>query len=99
MNPSIDIIPQFLHKAPKGYSYEVNEFKRGIFAIWLCCSHHFNYNGGKPSKSIWGFYNYKECKFYSPVNSKTVGEQVQFKNTRDYSAMPIKQYPLDKFFR
>jgi len=99
MSLSVDVIPQFIHKPPKGYSYEVNEFKRGIFAIWLCCSHRFNYNDGKTSKSIWGFYNYKECKFYAPVNSKTVGKQVQFKNTRDYSAMPIKHYPLEQFFK
>jgi hypothetical protein len=98
MKLSIDLIPQFTHKAPKGYSYEVEEFKRGIFSIWLRCNRQFDYNLGKSTRTIWGFYNYKKCQFFSPVNSTTVGKEVQFKNTRDYTAMPIKQSPLEAFF-
>ena len=98
MKLSVDLIPQFTHKAPKGYSYEVEEFKRGVFSIWLRCHRQFDYNLGKPTRTIWGFYNYKKCEFYSPVNNKTIGKVVDFKNTTKYSAMPLKESPLDKFF-
>jgi hypothetical protein len=95
---SIKLIPQFTHKAPKGYSYEVQEFKRNIFSIWLRCDLQFDYNNGKPTRTIWGFYDYKNCRFYSPVNSKEIGKVVDFKNTRNYTSMPIKQTPLEAAF-
>ena len=98
MKLSIDLIPQFKHKAPEGYTYEVEEFKRGIFSIWLRCNREFDYNLGKPTRTIWGFYSHKKCEFYSPVNSKTVGKVVDFKNTRSYTAMPIKQTILESCF-
>ena len=98
MKLSIDLIPQFTHKPPKDYSYEVEEFKRGVFSIWLRCHREFDYNLGKPTRTIWGFYSYKKCQFFSPVNSKEVGKVVQFKNTRNYTAMPIKQTPLESAF-
>lgn len=98
MKLSVDLIPQFTHKAPKGYSYEIEEFKRNIFSIWLFCDRQFDYNNGKPTRTIWGFYDYKKCQFYSPVNSKEIGKPVDFKNTRDYTAMPLKQTPLESAF-
>jgi len=98
MKLSIDSIPDFTHKNPKGYHYELEEFKRDIFAIWLCCSRQFTYNGGKTTKTIWGFYNYKTYKFHSPVNSKTIGKLVDFKNTTQYTSIPIKITPLEKAF-
>ena len=98
MNLSVQVIPQFKHQAPEGYSYEVEEFKRGVFSIWLRCHHRFDYNMGKPTRTIWGFYDYKKCQFYSPVNSKTVGKVVDFKNTRNYTAMPLSQTPLEAAF-
>ena len=98
MKLSIDLIPQFTHKAPKGYNYEVEEFKRGIFSIWLRCHRQFDYNLGKSTRTIWGFYDYKKCQFFSPVNSSTVGKVVDFNNTRNYTAMPIKQTPLESAF-
>ena len=99
MTLSIDLIPQFLYKAPKDHYYEVEQFKRDVFAIWLCCSRKFTYNGGKITKTIWGFYNYKTYKFHTPVNSKTIGKQVNFKNTTCYTSMPIKITPLEAAFR
>jgi len=98
MNLSVTVIPQFRHKAPEGYSYEVEQFKRNIFSIWLRCHRQFDYNNGKPTRTIWGFYDYKKCQFYSPVNSSTVGKEVDFKNTRDYTAMPLLQTPLEAAF-
>jgi hypothetical protein len=35
---------------------------------------------------------------YAPINSKTIGKEVEFKNTRNYTAMQIKPSPLDAFF-
>lgn len=98
MNLSVQLIPQFKHQPPKGYSYEVTEFKRNVFAIWL--RHHFSYdyNNGKPVRTIWGFYDYKKCQFHSPVNSSTLGKVVNFKETRNYTSMPILQTPLEAAF-
>lgn len=98
MKLSVDLIPQFSHKAPKDYSYEVEEFKRNVFSIWLRCHRKFDYNLGKPTRTIWGFYDYKKCKFFSPVNSSTVGKEVDLKDTRDYTAMPIKYQGVEAFF-
>ena len=98
MAMTIDLIPQFTHKAPKGMRYEVEEHKRNMFSIWLCYDREFDYNLGKPVRCIWGFYSYKKCEFYAPVNSSTVGKLVDFKNTRDYTAMPLKQTALEAAF-
>lgn len=98
MKLSVDLIPKFKHKAPKQYSYEVKEFKRNIFSIWLRCHRKFDYNMGKPTTTIWGFYDYKKCKFYSPVNSSTVGKEVDFDDTRPWTSMPIKYQGVEKFF-
>lgn len=79
----------FIHQPPKGYSYEVYEFKRNIIAIW--CRHigEFIYNDGAPSKSIWGFYNIKKRCYYAPINHKKCGKEVDIKDTTPYSAMQI----------
>jgi hypothetical protein len=98
MKLSIDLIPQFKHKPPEGYSYEVEEFKRNVFSIWLRCHRQFDYNNGKPTRTIWGFYNYKKCQFFSPVNSSTVGKEVKFKDTRSWTSMPINYQGLEAFF-
>ena len=95
MTLSIDLIPQFLYKKSKDHYYEVEEFKRDVFAIWLCCSREFTYNNGKVTKTVWGFYNYKTHKFHSPVNSKTIGKLVDFKNTTQYTSMQILRTPLE----
>ena len=92
------LIPQFIHKAPKGMRYEVEEHKRNVFSIWLRYEREFDYNLGKPVRCIWGFYDFKKCQFYAPVNSSTIGNVVEFKNTREYTAMPLKQTPLEAAF-
>jgi hypothetical protein len=98
MKLSIDLIPSFTHKAPEKHIYEVEEFKRNVFAIWLRHHQTYDYNLGKSVRTIWGFYDYKKCKYFAPVNSKTVGKEVSFEKTRNYTAMQIKQSPLDQFF-
>ena len=98
MKLSIDLIPSFFHSPPKGYYYECEEYKPGVVSIWLNNSRKFDYNMGKPTRTIWGFYKSKPRKYYAPVNSKTIGKEVDFKQTRNYTAMQIKPSPLDAFF-
>ena len=89
------MISEFPHKAPPGYSYEFEDFKRNTIAIWICCHRQFDYNLGKPVRSIWGYYDSKKRVYSAPVNAKTVGAVVSVDNTTPYSAMIPKQTPLE----
>ena len=86
---------EFPHQAPEGYSYEQTEFKRNVVAIWIHHQRRFDYNLGHPVRCIWGFYNTKTRVYYSPINSKTIGRAVDLRDTTPYTAMPIKQTPLE----
>ena len=88
----------FSHLPPEGYFYSFEEYKSGVISIWLNNTRKFDYNLGKPTKTVWGFYKSKTRKYYAPVNSKTIGKEVEFKDTRNYTAMQIKPSPLDAFF-
>ena len=88
----------FNHVPPSGYFYSFEEHKAGVISIWLNTTREFDYNLGKPVKCIWGFWGTKSRKYFAPINSKTIGKEVEFKNTRNYTAMQIKQSPLDQFF-
>ena len=88
----------FNHTPPDGCSYSFEEYKPGVVSIWLNNPRKFDYNMGKPTRTIWGFYDTKSNKFFAPINSKTIGKEVEFKNTRNYTAMQIKPSPLDAFF-
>jgi hypothetical protein len=88
----------FRHQPPIGYFYSFEEFKPGIIGIWLNNKRRFDYNLGKPTRTIWGFWKSKTNKFFAPINSKTIGKEVDLKQTRDYTAMQIKSSPLDAFF-
>lgn len=92
----IDI--DFPHSAPTGYSYEYETFNNRLVAIWLRHNRIYDYNNGKSVRSIWGFYSPKKREYYAPVNVKTPGKVVDIKDTRNFTAMPIKQSPLDRFF-
>ena len=89
---------EFPHKAPKGYSYEQISFKRNVIAIWIHNHYEFSYSGGGSVASIWGFYNTKTKCYHSPINSKTVGNQVNIEDTTPYSAMIPKLTPLQSAF-
>jgi len=92
------MIEEFPHKAPEGYSYETESFKRNVISIWIRNHHEFSYNGGGSVRSIWGFYNSKTKSYYAPINSKTVGKQVNIDRTTPYTAMQLKQTPLESAF-
>jgi hypothetical protein len=89
---------EFPHTAPKGYSYEYEDLKKNYTAIWIRNHYKFVYNGGDPVRSIWGFYNHKTRQYHSPINSKTVGDQVSIEDTTPYSAMILKLTPLQAAF-
>ena len=91
---------ELFHKAPEGYHYEQEpNFKRNVTAIWLHHHKRYDYNLGKPVKTIWGFYNTKTKQFHAPVNSKTVGSVVIIQNTTPYTAMTLNLTPLEAAFR
>jgi hypothetical protein len=92
------MICDFPHTPPQGYTYKFQEFNSRLIAIWLCCHRKFDYNLGKSTKTIWGFYSHKKKEYYAPVNAKTPGAKVKIEDTRDYTAMQISQTPLEKAF-
>jgi hypothetical protein len=92
------MIPEFIHKAPKGYSYEFEQFNVSTIRIMLRCHRKFVYNLGAPTSTVWGFYKPKKRVYYAPINSKTIGAQVNIEDTRNYSAMSIKQTALEACF-
>lgn len=92
------MIPEFIHKAPKGYSYEFEQFNATTIRIMLRCHRKFDYNLGASTSTVWGFYNPKKRVYYAPINSKTIGSQVNIEDTRNYSAMLIKQTALEACF-
>ena len=94
----IELPCDFPHKAPKGYSYEVTEFKRNLLAIWIINHGEFSYTD-TPPRSIWGFYDRKKCCYHAPVNATQHGNQVDISNTRPYSSMPLNLNPLMAAFQ
>lgn len=91
-------ICDFPHEPPKGYSYEFEQFNSRLISIWLRSDYKFSYNGGKSTRTIWGFYSPKKREYYSPINSSKCGDKVNIKDTRNYTAMPIKLTPLEICF-
>ena len=92
------MIAEFPHKAPKGYSYEFEQFNVSTIRIMLLCHKKFDYNLGAPTSTVWGFYKPKKRVYYAPINSKTIGAQANIEDTRNYTAMPIKQTALEACF-
>jgi hypothetical protein len=92
------MIPEFPHKAPKNYSYEFETWNASTIRIMLRCHRKFDYNLGASTATVWGFYKPKKRVYYAPINAKTIGAQVNIEDTRNYSAMPIKQTSLEAAF-
>lgn len=98
MKLSINLIPKFKHKCPKGTHYEVEQHNRDMLSIWICYDRVFDYNLGKKVRCIWGFYSIKNYNFYSPVNSSKVGKMVNFADTRPWSSMKLNYQGIEQFF-
>ena len=90
----MELPPDFIHEAPKGYSYGVESFKRNLLRIWVNNHYQFSYTS-EQVKSIWGFYNTKTREYFAPVNSKTVGDTVDINSTTPYSAMQLNRKGLE----
>jgi|ETNvirenome_6_85_1030632.scaffolds.fasta_scaffold27636_1 hypothetical protein len=86
----------FLHDAPKGYSYSVSNYKTNTIAIWLNDHNEYVYTKD-PVKTIWGFVRFtkKGHKYYSPITSKSIGKEVDIGKTRPYTAMQPNYNPLE----
>lgn len=91
---------QLPHTLPDGYSYEYEDnYKRNITRIWVRNSYPFLYKNGESARSVWGFYDTKKEKFYSPINAKQIGKEVKLTDTRWASAMPLNRNPLMQAFQ
>lgn len=88
-------ISNFPHTPPKGYSYYFQQFSRTLIAVWL--THHalYDYNLGKPVKTIWGFYSPKRKEYYAPINASKKGSAIDIRRTTPYTAMQLNLNPLE----
>ena len=68
---------KFPHEAPTGYHYVTEDYKKNVIRIVLHCDRKFDYNLGKPTKTVWGFWNSKTGKFYRPINYKEMGKVIE----------------------
>ena len=93
----IELPLSFTHKPPKGYSYEVKDYKRNVISIWLRDHREYSYTIDDV-RTIWGFYNTKTAKYYAPINHKKCGDEVRFSDTRPYTAMQLNLNPLEAAF-
>ena len=92
------MIPEFPHKAPKNYSYEFETWNASTIRIMLRCHRKFDYNLGASTATVWGFYKPKKRVYYAPINAKTIGKQIDIRDTTPYTAMPLNITALEKCF-
>ena len=84
----------FPHQPPKGFHYEVEQFRRNVCRICIINDGDFTYTADAP-KSVWGFYDTKKKVYCAPINSTKHGNQVDIKDTRNYTAMQLNLNPLE----
>ncbi len=92
---------EFPHQPPTNYHYGTEDYKRHVVRIVLHCDRKFDYNLGKPTKTVWGFFNTKTGKFHRPINYKDVGKVIDDvkSTTTAYSGMkPPEKSILEQFF-
>ena len=90
----MELPPDFIHIAPKGFSYELQNHKRNVISIWLRNHAAFSYTSD-PVKTIWGFYNTKTREYFAPKNSKTLGDIVDINSTTPYTSMQLNRKGLE----
>jgi len=93
MNP-LELPPDFIHKPPEGYSYEVTDHRKNMLAIWILNHGMFSYID-TPPRSIWGFYSRTKRCYHAPLNSTKHGDKVDISNTRAFTAMQLNLNPLE----
>ena len=94
----MNVPASFPHVAPDDYHYHVEDHKTNVIAIWLVCDRIFDYNLGKQTRTIHSFYHSKKKVYYYPVNSKTVGKEIDIHTSTPYTSMPLKTTPLQDCF-
>ena len=90
----IELPPDFIHEPPKGYHYEVEQFRHNLHRICIVNDGEFSYTDVAP-KSVWGFYNTKTRKYSAPINYSKQGDTVDINQTRPYTAMQLNLNPLE----
>jgi hypothetical protein len=93
-----NFIMEFPHKAPDGYEYWTDDFKKTIKRIWIRNLGDFVYTGGIHPSSVWGFYDSRKKSYLSPINHKKPGKPVNIKDTTPFSAMVLNLNPLMSAF-
>ena len=71
----------------------MEQHRRNMVSIWLRFPHRFSYCDHAP-RTIWGFYDTKKKVYCAPINSTKHGDQVDIKDTRNYTAMQLNLNPL-----
>lgn len=92
------MIEDFPHKPPEGYSYKFEPFNTRTVRILLHCHRKFDYNLGKSTSTVWGFYSPKKQTYFSPINFSSIGNKVDVNLTTPYTAMMLKRSPLEEAF-
>ncbi len=94
----LELPPDFTHEPPKGFHYEVDEYRRNVHRICIVNDGTFSYTDVAP-RSVWGFYNTKTRTYSAPINYTKCGDKVDIKNTRPYTAMQLNLNPLMAAFQ
>ena len=94
----IELPSSFPHKPPKGFHYEVDQFRRDVYRICIVNDGTFSYTDVAP-KSVWGFYNSKTGKYSAPINFSKQGDTIDIGKTRPYTAMQLNLNPLMAAFQ
>ena len=89
----LELPPDFIHEPPKGFHYEVDQFRRNVHRICIVNDGTFSYTDVAP-KSVWGFYNTKSRTYSAPINFSKQGDTVDINKTRPYTAMQLNLNPL-----
>ena len=93
----IELPPDFIHDAPKGYHYEVEQFKRNVHRICIINDGEFSYTDTAP-KCVWGFYNTKIRIYSAPINFSKQGDPVDINKTTAYTSMQKNYMGLESLW-
>ena len=92
----IELPNNFIHEPPKGYHYEVDQFRRNVHRICIINDGTFSYTDVAP-KSVWGFYNTKTMESIHPLLTSPSKEiTVDINRTTPYTAMQLNLNPLEQ---
>ena len=98
MTNLLELLPDFIHEPPEGYSYKVTEHRKNMLAIWIINHGMFSYTD-TPPQSIWGFYSRTKRCYHAPINSTKHGAKVDIDKTSSYTAMQLNLNPLMAAFQ